>query len=114
MANTALIVHWRCDSCKALAYAERPGHFFMTITQHIMFGLATLATIPLAPALTLPAIGAWLLMAWLGRDIDEPANVASVEGSASGCGLTMLLIAFVGLAAMALVLVGGAAMAGRL
>lgn len=86
----------------------------MTTTQHVLFALATLATIPLAPALTFPAIGAWLLMAWLGADIDEPAHVAEVEGSATGCGLTMIIILFVGIGALLLVLVGGAAMEGRL
>jgi hypothetical protein len=81
----------------------------MTTTQHIMFGLATVATIPLAPPLTLPCAGAWLLMAWLGRAVDE-----SDVSTGAGCGGTVAMILFVGLAALALVIVGGAALGGRL
>lgn len=81
----------------------------MTTTQHILFGLMTLATMGLAPALTLPAVGAWGLMAWLGSVTDN-----TDVSSAGGCGLAMLLILFVGVAALALVAVGGAAMEGRL
>ena len=80
----------------------------MTTTQHILFLAATLLTL-MAPALTLPCIGAWLLMTWLGRAVDE-ADVAS----SAGCGGTMLMILFVGGAAIAFVLVAGAALEGRL
>jgi hypothetical protein len=81
----------------------------MTGEQHFLFGLATLATVALAPPLTPVCIGAWLLMAWLGRAVDE-ADVSSP----SGCGGTMLMILFVGGAAILFVLVGGAMMEGRL
>lgn len=81
----------------------------MTITQHLMFAVVTLATIPLAPPLTLPCAGAWLLMAWLGRAVDD-ADVSS----GAGCGGTMLMIVFVGLAALAMVFVFGAMLGGRL
>lgn len=80
----------------------------MTKQQHILFALATTLTL-MAPPLTLPCIGAWALMAWLGKAADE-SNVSS----AAGCGGTMALILFVGLAALALVFVGGAALEGRL
>lgn len=79
----------------------------MTTTQHLLFLGATLLTL-MAPALTLPCLGAWGLMAWLGRAVDE-ANVSSK----AGCGYTMLMILFVGLAALLLVIVGGAALEGR-
>lgn len=80
----------------------------MTATQHLLFLGATLLTL-MAPALTPVCLGAWLLMAWLGRAVDE-ANVSS----GAGCGGTMAMILLVGLAALALVIVGGAAMEGRL
>ena len=76
--------------------------------QHLLFALATLATLALAPPLTPVCIGAWLLMAWLGQAVDE-ADV-STRG---GCAGTMAMIIFVGLAAIAFVLVGGALMEGR-
>jgi predicted lipid-binding transport protein (Tim44 family) len=44
-------------------------------------------------------------MAWLGRAVDE-ADVST----GAGCGGTMLMIVFVGLAALALLFVGGAAL----
>ena len=81
----------------------------MSGQQHFLFGLATLATIALAPPLTPVCAGAWLLMAWLGRAVDE-ADVSS----GAGCGGTMLLILFVGGAAVAFVLVFGAMLEGRL
>lgn len=77
--------------------------------QHLLFALATLATLALAPPLTTVCIGAWLLMAWLGQAVNE-ADVST----RSGCGGTMAMIIFVGLAAIAFVLVGGALMEGRL
>ena len=80
----------------------------MTKTQHALFLGATLLSL-MAPALTLPCLAAWGLMAWLGRAVDE-ANVSS----GAGCGGTMLMIVFVGLAALALVVVAGAALEGRL
>lgn len=80
----------------------------MTKEQHFLFALATLLTL-IVPPLTLPCIGAWGLMAWLGRAVDE-ANVST----GGGCFGTMLLILFVGGAAIAFVLVGGAMMEGRL
>lgn len=80
----------------------------MTATQHLLFLGATLLTL-MAPALTVPCLAAWLLMAWLGRAVDE-ADVSS----GAGCGGTMLLILFVGGAAIAFVLVAGAALDGRL
>lgn len=80
----------------------------MKATQHLLFLGATLLTL-MAPALTPVCLGAWLLMAWLGRAADE-ADVSS----AGGCSGTMALILFVGLAAIALVIVGGAALEGRL
>ena len=80
----------------------------MTKTQHALFLGATLLSL-MAPPLTLPCIGAWALMAWLGRVVDE-SNVSS----GAGCGGTMALIIFVGLAALALFAVGGAALGGRL
>lgn len=79
----------------------------MTKTQHALFLGATLLSL-IAPALTLPCLAAWGLMAWLGRAVDD-ADVSS----GSGCGGTMLMIIFVGLAALALVAVGGAALGGR-
>jgi hypothetical protein len=79
----------------------------MTTTQHALFALATVATVATAPPLTLPCIGTWLLMSWLGRAVDE-ADVSS----AWGCAGTMLMIVFVGLAALALLFVGGAALGG--
>lgn len=81
----------------------------MTGEQHVYFILATLATIALAPPLTPVCIGAWLLMAWLGSAVDE-ADVSS----GAGCGGTMAIILFVGVAAIAFVLVAGAALEGRL
>lgn len=81
----------------------------MTKEQHLLFALATLATLALAPPLTPICLGAWLLMAWLGSAVDE-ADVSSP----SGCGGTMLMILFVGGAAILFVLVAGAAMEGRL
>lgn len=80
----------------------------MTKEQHFLFALATLLTL-MAPPLTLPTIGAWFLMAWLGS-ATEQADVSS----GSGCGVTMLMILFVGGAAILFVLVAGAAMEGRL
>jgi uncharacterized membrane protein YhdT len=80
----------------------------MTAEQHFLFGLATLLTL-MAPALTLPCIAAWLLMAWLGRAVDE-SNVSS----ASGLGCTWAMILFVGLGALAMVFVFGAALEGRI
>lgn len=80
----------------------------MTTEQHLLFGLATLLTL-MAPALTLPCLAAWGLMAYLGRAVDE-SNVSS----RGGCGCTMGMIIFVGLAVLALVFVGGAALEGRL
>jgi hypothetical protein len=65
----------------------------------------------MAPALTLPCLGAWGLMAWLGRTVEAAPNAA---GDGAGCGCTMAMILFVGLGALALVVVGGAAMEGRL
>lgn len=80
----------------------------MTRQQHFLFALATLLTL-MAPALTPVCIGAWLLMALLGRAVDE-ADVSS----GAGCGLTMGMIIFVGAGAIAFVLVAGAALEGRL
>jgi hypothetical protein len=80
----------------------------MSTVQHLLFLGATLLTL-LAPALTLPCLAAWGLMAWLGRAVDE-ANVSSK----AGCGGTMLMIVFVGLAALAMVVVGGAMLEGRI
>ena len=80
----------------------------MTATQHLLFLGATLLTL-MAPALTLPCLGAWLLMAWLGRAVDE-SNVSS----GAGCGGTMAMIVFVGLGALAMVAVFGAMLEGRL
>lgn len=80
----------------------------MTADQHFLFALATLLTL-MAPALTPVCVGAWLLMAWLGRAVDD----ADVSGPA-GCGGVMATIVFVGLAALLLVLVGGAMIEGRL
>jgi hypothetical protein len=80
----------------------------MTKTQHALFALATALTL-MVPALTLPCIGAWLLMAWLGRAVDN-----ADASSGAGCGGTMLMILFVGLAALALLFVGGALIGGRL
>lgn len=65
----------------------------MTTSQHLLFLGATLLT----------------LMAWLGRSVDE-ADVSS----GAGCGGTMLMILFVGGAAILFVLVGGAMLEGRL
>lgn len=80
----------------------------MSGQQHFLFAMATLLTL-MAPALTLPCLAAWLLMAWLGRAVDE-ADVSS----RGGCGGVMAMILFVGLAALLLVLVAGAALEGRL
>lgn len=82
----------------------------MTKEQHFLFGLATLLTL-MAPALTLPCLGAWGLMAWLGRTIDAAPNA---PGDGAGCGGTMLLILFVGVGGLLLVFVGGAMMEGRI
>lgn len=81
----------------------------MTTTNHLMFLAVTIGTLALAPALTLPTIGGWALMAWLGREVDT-ADVSD----ASGCGWTMVLIVVVGLVALAMLFVGGAAMEGRI
>lgn len=81
----------------------------MTTTNHLMLLIVTIGTLALAPALTLPCLGVWMLLAWLGRTVDE-ADVSS----ASGCGWTMVLIVVVGLGALALLFVGGAAMEGRI
>lgn len=81
----------------------------MTGQQHFLFSLATLATVALAPPLTPVCAVAWLLMAWLGRAVDE-ADVST----RSGCGLTMGMILFVGVGTIAFVLVAGAMMEGRL
>lgn len=80
----------------------------MSKEQHFYFALATLLTL-MAPALTLPCLGAWGLMAWLGRAVDE-ANVSS----GAGCGGTMAMILFVGLGALGMVFVFGAMLEGRL
>lgn len=80
----------------------------MTTTQHLLFLGATLLTL-MAPALTLPCLGAWGLMWWLGRAVDE-ADVSS----GAGCGGTMLMILFVGLGALTMVAVFGAMLEGRL
>lgn len=80
----------------------------MTKEQHFLFTLATLLTL-MAPALTLPTIGAWFLMAWLGS-ATEQADVSS----GYGCGGTMAIILFVGGAAILFVMVAGAMMEGRL
>lgn len=85
----------------------------MTTTQHLLFLGATLLTL-MAPALTLPCLGAWALMAWLGRTIDAAPAVVAVEGKAGGCGCTMAMILFVGVGALLLVLVGGAVLEGRI
>lgn len=61
----------------------------MTKEQHGLFTLATLLTL-MAPALTLPTLGAWGLMWWLGRAVDE-SNVSAT----SGCGCTWAMIVFV-------------------
>ena len=81
----------------------------MTTTQHALFAVATVATVATAPPLTLPCVGAWLLMAWLGRSVDE-----SDVSTGAGCAGTMAMILFVGLAALAMLFVGGAALGGRL
>ena len=78
---------------------------------NLLILLAVIATVPLAPALTLPALIAWALVGWLGRTIDEPAAVAVAESSGLGCVGIMLLIVFVGGLAM-LILFGGAAVIG--
>lgn len=80
----------------------------MTKEQHALFLGATLLSL-MAPALTLPCLAAWLLMAWLGRAAD-----AADVSAAPGCGGTILMIIFVGLAALLLVLVGGAVLEGRI
>ena len=80
----------------------------MTTEQHLLFLGATLLTV-MAPALTLPTLGAWGLMWWLGRAVDE-SNVSS----AAGCGCTWAMIVFVGLGGLLLVFVGGAMLEGRL
>ena len=80
----------------------------MSKEQHFLFALATLLTL-MAPALTLPCLGAWGLMAWLGRAADE-----SNASSGAGCGGTMAMILFVGLGALAMVAVFGAMLEGRL
>ncbi len=80
----------------------------MSKEQHFLFALATLLTL-MAPALTLPCLGAWGLMAWLGRAVDE-ADVSS----GAGCGGTMAMILFVGLGALAMVAVFGAMLEGRI
>ena len=80
----------------------------MSTTQHLLFLGATLLTL-MAPALTLPCLAAWGLMAWLGRAVDE-ADVSS----GAGCGGTMAMILFVGGAVILFVMVAGAAMEGRL
>ena len=80
----------------------------MSGSQHFLFALATLLTL-MAPALTVPCITAWALMAWLGS-ATEQADVSS----SAGCGLTMVIILFVGGAAILFVLVAGAALEGRL
>lgn len=80
----------------------------MSATQHILFLAATLLTL-MAPALTLPCIAAWVVMAWLGRAADE----ADVSGG-GGLGCTWAMILFVGLGALAMVFVAGAMMEGRL
>ena len=80
----------------------------MSKEQHFYFAIATALTL-MAPALTLPCLGAWLLMAWLGRAADD-ADVST----GSGCGATLVMILFVGLAALLLVIVGGATLEGRL
>lgn len=80
----------------------------MTKEQHFLFLGATLLTL-MAPALTLPCLGAWGLMAWLGRAVDE-ADVST----GAGCGGTLAMILFVGLGALAMVAVFGAVLEGRL
>lgn len=80
----------------------------MTGQQHFLFALATLLTL-MAPALTLPCIAAWVVMAWLGRAADE----SNVSGR-GGLGCTWAMILFVGLGALAMVFVAGAMMEGRL
>lgn len=80
----------------------------MTKEQHFYFAMATLITL-MAPALTLPCLGAWGLMAWLGRAADE-ANVSS----GTGCGGALAMIVFVGLGALVMVAVFGAVLEGRL
>ena len=80
----------------------------MTGQQHFLFALATLLTL-MAPALTLPCLGAWGLMAWLGRTADE-----SSVSSGAGCGGTVAMILFVGLGALVMVAVFGAVLEGRL
>lgn len=82
----------------------------MTKEQHFYFALATLITL-MAPALTLPCLGAWGLMAWLGRTVEAAPNAA---GDGAGCGCTMAMILFVGLGALAMVAVFGAVLEGRL
>lgn len=82
----------------------------MTTTQHLLFLGATLLTL-MAPALTLPCLGAWVLMAWLGERTEAAPNAA---GDGAGCGCTMAMILFVGVGALLLVLVGGAALEGRI
>ncbi len=80
----------------------------MTTTQHLLFLGATLLKL-MAPALTVPCLIGWALMAWLGRTVDE-ADVST----ASGCGLTMAMILFVGAGVLLLVMVTGAMLEGRL
>ena len=80
----------------------------MSKEQHVLFGMATLLTL-MAPALTLPCLAAWVVMAWLGRAADE----ADVSGG-GGLGCTWAMILFVGLGALGLVVVGGAMLEGRL
>lgn len=80
----------------------------MTATQHFLFLGATLLTL-MAPALTLPCLAAWGLMAWLGRAVDE-----SSVSSGAGCGGTMAMILFVGLGALVMVFVFGAMLEGRM
>lgn len=82
----------------------------MTTEQHLLFLGATLLTV-MAPALTLPTLGAWGLMWWLGRAVDAAPNAA---GDGAGCGGTMLLIVIVGGAALAIVFVFGAMLEGRI
>lgn len=80
----------------------------MSGSQHFLFALATLLTL-MAPALTMPCIIAWALMAWLGRSVDD-ADVSS----GAGCGGTMVMILFVGGAVILFVMVAGAMLEGRL
>lgn len=89
-------------------FPDSSGGWPVTTTQHLLFLGATLLTL-LAPELTLPCVAAWGLMAWLGRAVDE-ANVSSK----AGCGGTVAMILFVGLAALAMVFVFGAMLEGRI